>query len=166
MSEFVDGVTHDGIHDRPRCVEVYIRPHKYPPTKKRPTYVVGAELEEDVGAGGVLEEVVEAHDVPVPERAVDAHLGLELLWEGGGYGQSAILFLRFVFTSSAVTITRTYIYTRKTYLLTGLALDQRRLLHDLDRERLARLQAGRPVALGEPALVVVLLCVSVCMYVC
>lgn len=96
------------IHDRPsRCVEVYI----YPPTQtpahkkvvnvphmynnKRPTHVVGAELEEDVGAGSVLEEVVEAHDVPVPERAVDAHLGLELLWaalRGQGFGDSRLVF--------------------------------------------------------------------------
>lgn len=44
--------------------------------------MVGAELEEDVGAGGVLEEVVETHDVPVPQRAVDPHLRLQLLCVG------------------------------------------------------------------------------------
>ena len=43
------------------------------------SYMVGAELEDDVGVGGVLEEVLEPHDVPVVELTVDPDLGLELL---------------------------------------------------------------------------------------
>jgi hypothetical protein len=49
--------------------------------------MVVAELEEDVGVLLVLEEIVELHDVPVVEGAVDADFGLELLREGGRGGR-------------------------------------------------------------------------------
>lgn len=76
--------------------------------------MVGAELEEDVGAGRILEEVVEAHDVAVPQRPVDPHLRLQLLvgwlvrFEGGGVreggeGKEASQLYRFL-TSSYVYI--------------------------------------------------------------